>query len=105
MDTSLLDLSGKVAVVLGGSGGIGAATARALAGVGATVVATWRRDGAAAEALVASLPGAGHLALPATVEETPSLVALAAAVERQLGRADMLVNAAGFTRAVPHADL
>ena len=79
-------LSGKVAVVLGASGGIGAATARALAGAGATVVATWRTDRAAGEALVAALPGTGHLALPAAVEDTPSLAELAATVERRLGR-------------------
>ena len=100
-----MSLSGKVAVVLGASGGIGAATARALAGAGATVVATWRSDTAAAETLAAALPGTGHLALPAAVEDTPSLTELAATVERRLGRADILVNAAGFTKAVPHADL
>src|SRR3954466_7199840 len=99
----LMSLSGKVAVVLGASGGIGTATARALASAGATVVATWRSDASAAEALAAALPGTGHLALPAVVEETPTLTELATTVERRLGRADILVNAAGFTKAVPHA--
>jgi 3-oxoacyl-[acyl-carrier protein] reductase len=79
--TDPMDLSGRVAVVLGGSGGIGAATAQAFAAAGAAVVATYRSDRAGAEALVSALPGGGerdHAALPAAVEETPTLVALAA---------------------------
>ena len=98
-------LAGKVAVVLGGSGGIGAATAQMLAVEGATVVVTWRSDQAGADAVVASLPGSGHLASPATVEDSASLMALAAAVKAQLGRCDILVNSAGYTRPIPIADL
>lgn len=98
-------LAGKVAVVLGGSGGIGAATAQMLAAEGATVIVTWRSDEAAAHAVIASLPGAGHRAHPATVEDTPSLLALAAEVKDRFGRCDMLVNSAGYTRPVPIADL
>lgn len=98
-------LEDKVAVVVGGSGGIGAATAVALAGVGARVVVTWRADRAGAEALASRLPGAGHLALPADVADSTTLAALAAMVAERCGRADILVNAAGFTAAVPAHDL
>ena len=42
--TNPMDLSGRVAVVVGGTGGIGAATARAFAAAGAAVVATYRSD-------------------------------------------------------------
>lgn len=103
-----MDLSGRVAVIIGASGGIGSATARAFADAGATVVATWRSDQAGAETLVESLaggPARRHLALPAAVEETATLVALAATVEQRFGRADVLVNSSGFTRAIPHGDL
>ncbi|QCI64559.1 SDR family NAD(P)-dependent oxidoreductase [Phreatobacter stygius] len=98
-------LKDKVAVVLGGSGGIGAATAYQFAAEGATVVVVYRSDKAAADVIVASLPGAGHLAAAATVEDTASLTALAAHVEERLGRADILVNSAGFTKPVPAGDL
>ena len=97
-------LSDKVAVVIGGSGGIGAAAAQALATEGATVVVTWRSGEAAANALVAK-PGTSHLARRAVVEDTATLTALAAEVQRALGRCDILVNTAGYTKPVPIGDL
>ncbi len=90
---------------MGGSGGIGAATARMLAAAGATVVVAWRSGEVSAKAVLASLPGGQHMAAQAIVEDTPSLVALAETVRSKLGRADILVNAAGFTKPVPAADL
>ncbi|SFH93092.1 3-oxoacyl-[acyl-carrier protein] reductase [Bosea sp. OK403] len=98
-------LSGKVAVVIGGSGGIGAAAARALAAEGATLVVTWRSDEAAARAVIAGLPGSGHMARHSTVEDSATLVALAADVTDTLGRCDILVNSAGYTKPIPIADL
>jgi 3-oxoacyl-[acyl-carrier protein] reductase len=53
----------------------------------------------------AGLPGDGHAALPADVADTPSLLALREAVQARYGRLDILVNAAGFTKPVSHADL
>lgn len=103
MSSSLL--AGKVAVILGGSGGIGAETARMLAAEGAKVVVVYKSDAEGAGAIVRSLPGAGHKALQATVEDTPSLVRLASDVAAAYGRADILVNSAGFTKPVPAADL
>jgi len=99
------DLSGKVAVIVGGSGGIGAATARSLADAGARVVVTYRSDRDGAETLVSGLAGSGHLALPADVADSATLNALAGTVAERCGRADILVNAAGFTAAVPAQDL
>lgn len=98
-------LSGKVAVIIGGSGGIGAAAAQALAAEGATVVVTWRAGEAAAEALLAKLAGSGHLARRAVVEDTATLTALAADVAAAFGRCDILVNSAGYTRPIPIGDL
>lgn len=98
-------LEGRVAVVTGGSSGIGAATVRRLAAGGATVVVGYNSGRDRAEALIGELPGAGHVALHMPMEDTSAIVAAAAAVEGRLGRADVLVNSAGVTRAVPHADL
>lgn len=98
-------LSGKTAVILGGSGGIGAATAKVLAEAGASVIVSYRGREAEARALVASLPGGGHDARPASMEDRASIEALAAEVARTHGRCDVLVNSAGFTRAIAHTDL
>ncbi len=98
-------LAGATAVVMGGSGGIGAATARLLAAEGATVVVVWRSDERAAVAVLASLPEGKHRAMRADVEDSASLVALAAEVKAAFGKVDILVNSAGFTKPVPAADL
>lgn len=98
-------LAGKVAVVLGGSGGIGSEAARMLAEEGAKVVVVYRSDAEGAARIVAGLPGSGHQAMQASVEDTGSLVRLAGDVASAYGRADILVNSAGFTKPVPAADL
>lgn len=103
----LHSLAGRLALVVGGSGGIGAATCRLFAGAGARVVLTHTaRSADAASALAASLPGDGHLALPADVADTASLLALRETVRARCGEAlHVLVNTAGFTKPVAHADL
>jgi 3-oxoacyl-[acyl-carrier protein] reductase len=98
-------LTGKVAVVTGGSSGIGASTVRRLAAAGATLVVGYNAGSERAATLIAELPGTGHIALPMPMEDSAALRAAAATVEAKLGRCDVLVNSAGATRAVPHADL
>ena len=98
-------LAGKVAMVCGGSGGIGAASARLLAAAGAAVVVGYHSNAASAEAVAAGLPGAGHVALAAPMTDSMALGRLAAEVGRRFGRTDILVNSAGMTRPVPHPDL
>lgn len=100
-------LQGKVALVVGGAGAIGAATSRMLAQAGATVVVahmTTERDTQSATAIIDEL-GDRHAAYPANVADTSTLVALRDEIEARYGRLDILVNAAGFTKPVPHADL
>ena len=99
------ELSGRVALVTGGAGGIGAAICQALAGAGAAVLVGYAGGQARAEALAASLPGKGHRALLTRVDDSTGLSEAAASVQATEGRLDMLVNNAGITTPVPHADL
>jgi 3-oxoacyl-[acyl-carrier protein] reductase len=97
-----ISLEGKVALVVGGAGGIGQTAGRMFAEAGANVALTHRPGKAVG---VAALPGEGHAAFPADVADTTSLLALREAIKQRYGRLDILVNAAGFTKPVPHADL
>lgn len=99
------NLNGKVAVITGGSGGIGAATARFLAEAGATIVIGYNSNAGKAADIVASLPGKGHFAQQVRVTDSASIQAFRDAVADKLGRADMLVNSAGTTTPVAHGDL
>jgi 3-oxoacyl-[acyl-carrier protein] reductase len=98
-------LTDRVAIVTGGSSGIGAASVRRLAAAGARVVVGYNRGLDRAEKLIGELPGTRHCAMHLPLEDTAQIRRVAAAVADQFGRADILVNSAGFTRMVPHADL
>ncbi|MGY3588357.1 3-oxoacyl-[acyl-carrier protein] reductase [Bradyrhizobium sp. USDA 4341] len=105
MNQSMKD---KVVLVVGGAGSIGAVSAKRFAELGARIAISHRDvpdETAAAATVVQSLPGDGHAALIADVAQTATLTALRAEIERRFGRLDILVNAAGFTKSVPHADL
>ena len=98
-------LTGQVALVTGGGGGIGSVICRGLAAAGATLVITCRQNLARAESLAAELPGSGHLVARALVEDSVALARLAQRIQAGPGRLDLLVNNAGITRAVPHSEL
>jgi 3-oxoacyl-[acyl-carrier protein] reductase len=103
--TSNSDLAGKVAVVTGGSSGIGAATARMLAEHGARVVVGYNAGAERARALAGELAGAGHRIARIALEDSATMRCAAADIRDAYGRCDVLVNSAGFTKAVPHGDL
>jgi 3-oxoacyl-[acyl-carrier protein] reductase len=89
-------LDGKVALVTGASGGIGAAIARCLHAQGAAVALSGtRRD--ALEAVAEEL-GEGALIAPANLTDPAAPAALVEQVEKALGGPEILVNNAGFTR-------
>lgn len=94
-------LAGRSAVILGGSGGIGAAAARLFAEAGAAVAVVANTDRARAKSVADALPGAGHAAYACPIQDGAGLKRLAA----EIGRAGILVNSAGFTQPVPAADL
>jgi 3-oxoacyl-[acyl-carrier protein] reductase len=98
-------LQGKVAVVTGGSSGIGAATVRMLAEEGASVVVGFNTGEERAHQLIRELPGDGHRPQQIVVQDSASLRRAVGEVRRVFGRADILVHSAGFTRPIPHADL
>lgn len=93
------DLDGKTALVCGGAGGIGRATARALAMEGATVFVC-DADAAGCVAAVAELRRDGLRAdgLPARAERSDELGAAVDAVNARYGGVDVLVNAVGIQR-------
>lgn len=92
-----MELQGQVALVTGGSRGIGLAIARALAEAGARV-AVVARDGARAQAAAAELPGEGHRGYAVDVADPEACNALVKQVEGDFGSLDVLVNNAGVTR-------
>ena len=98
-------LHGKLAVVTGGSSGIGAATVQALAQAGAAVVIGYHQGLERAEALRASLPGEGHQTLQLPLEDAAAHARAADALGQTVGRVDVLVNSAGFTQRIAHTDI
>jgi len=96
------DLTGRVALVIGGSSGIGRAIALGLADAGADVVASSRRSREVAE-VAKEIRGKGRrsLAITSDVLERSTLENLHAEVVTAFGKVDILVNAAGTTRRIP----
>jgi NAD(P)-dependent dehydrogenase (short-subunit alcohol dehydrogenase family) len=101
-----LDLSGRTAVVVGGTTGIGRALTLGLAQAGADVVPTSRRKDAVDEA-AALVHAAGRRTLRVTtdVANEASIAALLAAAIEEFGKVDILVNCAGRTKRTPTLDL
>ena len=93
-----IDLGGRVAIVTGGSRGIGRACVEMLAAAGATVVFSYRKNAAAARAVVRAVAAQGGraLAAQADVGRPRDADRLIAAALRRYRRADILINNAGI---------
>lgn len=92
------DLTGKVALVTGGSRGIGAAIARELAKQGADVAITYVSSPEKAEAVAKEIEGMGHLALAIKADSSDAQAVrdVVGRVASEFGRLDILVNNAGI---------
>ncbi len=102
MSTGLFDLTGRVAVVTGGTTGLGHAISVGIAEAGAAVVPTSRRL-EQVEKTAAEIEALGRRSLRVTsdVLDRASLVAMHDAVIAEFGKVDILVNAAGVTHKAP----
>ena len=102
----LFDLSGRVAVVVGGTSGIGRAIALGFADAGADVVSVGRRAELVEEVAGAiEARGRRTVRMPADANDSDSLEHVKHAVLEALGRVDILLCAAGITKRVPTLDM
>jgi len=103
-----VELSGRVALVTGGAGGIGGAVVRKLAQASVSGVAiNYRQSAKAAEELAADVERAGvkAIAIQADVQSDEQVRAMIGKVQDNFGRLDIVINNAGVTHWVKLADL
>ena len=95
--TNYFDLSNRVALVTGASSGIGAASAKVLAELGADVAITYHHNQAGAEKVRDQIISSGRkaVAINADVREADQITATVSRVQNELGAIDILVNNAG----------
>src|SRR3954471_25082267 len=106
MGRSLFDLSGKTAVVVGGTSGIGRVLALGLVDAGADVIATARRQNLVDE-VAAEIEQRGRrtLRFACDVGDEASLAALRDAAASAFGHVDIVLCAAGITRRAPTLEM
>ena len=103
---SIFDLTGRLAVVVGGTSGIGRALALGLADAGADVVATGRRE-ALVDEVASDIEARGRrtIRVPSDVSDVGSLERLRDACLAEYGKVDILACVAGTTKRVPTLDM
>jgi NAD(P)-dependent dehydrogenase (short-subunit alcohol dehydrogenase family) len=106
MSMKALDLSGRLAVVVGGTSGIGRAIALGFAEAGADVIVSGRRE-ALIDTVAKEIEAKGRRSLrqPADVADRASLETLRDRVVAEFGKVDILVNSAGTTKRRPTLDV
>jgi len=101
------DLKNRVALVTGGSRGIGAGIAVALASAGADVAVNYREQGAAAQSVCAEITAIGRkaIAVQADVSRAQEITGMVSEVETSLGPIDILVNNAAIAQPRPFEEI
>jgi NAD(P)-dependent dehydrogenase (short-subunit alcohol dehydrogenase family) len=99
----LKNLNGQTAVITGANGGVGRATAQTLAASGARIVGIARRNIADLQSYLDQLPNSNlkHTAIKADTTTSGEFDR----ATKHITNCDILVNSAGFSRTIPHADL
>ena len=102
-----MDINGKVGVVTGSSSGVGAATAKLLASLGASVVVNYMHGADAAQAVVDEIQadGGSAVAVQADVRSDAACRRLIQSAVDEFGHLEILVNNAGMTHFIAHSDL
>jgi len=102
-----MDLTGRVALVAGGTGLLGTAIARALASAGADVAITYLERKDAARETCAAVEGLGRKAFSVALDQTKDeqIEPAVEAVKKHFGKIDILVNNAGWNVSIPFPDL
>jgi 3-oxoacyl-[acyl-carrier protein] reductase len=97
-------LEGKVALITGGSRGLGQAIARTFAGEGARIAFTYARDEAGSRATVEACQRSGEVrSFRVSVLDRPATETMVETLEREWGAIDILVNNAGVSQNMPLA--
>ena len=106
MSTNVMDLTGRVAVVIGGTSGLGRVIALGLAQAGADVIASGRRQ-ELVDQVAAAIQELGRQSLNSSVDasDRASIDALRDEVLARFGKVDVLVNSAGRIQRTPAKDL
>lgn len=101
------DLKNRVALVTGGSRGIGAGIAVALATAGADVAVNYREQGAAAQSVCAEIASLGRkaIAVQADVSRAQEITRMVSELESSLGPVDILVNNAAIAKPRPFEEI
>jgi len=101
------DLKNRVALVTGGSRGIGAGIAVALATAGADVAVNYREQGAAAQSVCAEIDALGRkaIAVQADVSRADEITRMVSELESSLGPVDILVNNAAIAKPRPFEEI
>jgi 3-oxoacyl-[acyl-carrier protein] reductase len=107
MVNSMETLKGRIALVTGGSRGIGAAVALSLAEAGADIAVNFRTRAAAAETVCNAIRKLGKraLAIQADVSQSDQVRKMVTQIERELGAVNILVNNAGMARQIKLEDI